>query len=332
MLAKRIANLQFLKTYIESNHDDWKLAKELAERANGWFTQQFIEHACEQISQVFLDEEKLNLFADNIHYVHDVQSKKNIGLTMAGNIPLVGFHDLLCCYLSGHYVRIKMSSKDNILLTHLLQKLYEHDDEAKQDIQISEMLKACDVYIATGSNSSAQYFEKYFAKYPHIIRKNRTSIAVLNGKETPENLENLADDVYIYFGLGCRNVTKVYVPQGYNFEPMLNAFRKYDELKNHNKYRNNIDYHLAIYMLNNQYYMSNESIMMVENSSLFSPIGVLHYEFYDNEEDLDFSEQANDIQVIVGNNYAALGSSQQPSLIDYADGMNTIDFLNSLSR
>jgi hypothetical protein len=113
---------------------------------------------------------------------------------------------------------------------------------------------------------------------------------------------------------------------------MLNAFRKYDELKNHNKYRNNIDYHLAIYMLNNQYYMSNESIMMVENSSLFSPIGVLHYEFYDNEEDLDFSEQANDIQVIVGNNYAALGSSQQPSLIDYADGMNTIDFLNSLSR
>lgn len=332
MLAKRIANLQFLKTYIESNDDDWKLAKELAERANGWFTQQFIEHACEQISQVFLDEEKLNLFADDIHYVHDVQSKKNIGLTMAGNIPLVGFHDLLCCYLSGHYVRIKMSSKDNILLTHLLQKLYEHDDEAKQDIQISEMLKACDVYIATGSNSSAQYFEKYFAKYPHIIRKNRTSIAVINGKETPENLESLADDVYIYFGLGCRNVTKVYVPQGYNFEPMLNAFRKYDELKNHNKYRNNIDYHLAIYILNNQYYMSNESIMMVENSSLFSPIGVLHYEFYDNEEDLDFSEQANDIQVVVGNNYAKMGSSQQPSLIDYADGMNTIDFLNSLSR
>lgn len=332
MLAKRIANLQFLKTYIESNDDDWKLAKELAERANGWFTQQFIEHACEHISQVFLDEEKLNLFADDIHYVHDVQSKKNIGLTMAGNIPLVGFHDLLCCYLSGHYVRIKMSSKDNILLTHLLQKLYEHDDEAKQDIQISEMLKACDVYIATGSNSSAQYFEKYFAKYPHIIRKNRTSIAVINGKETPENLESLADDVYIYFGLGCRNVTKVYVPQGYNFEPMLNAFRKYDELKNHNKYRNNIDYHLAIYILNNQYYMSNESIMMVENSSLFSPIGVLHYEFYDNEEDLDFSEQANDIQVVVGNNYAKMGSSQQPSLIDYADGMNTIDFLNSLSR
>jgi hypothetical protein len=250
---------------------------------------------------------------------------------MAGNIPMVGFHDFLCVFLSGHRIHIKLSSKDEVLMKHIIEKMIEWDESLKEVIVISEMLKGCDAYIATGSNNSANYFEYYFAKYPHIIRKNRTSVAILTGKETTEELEALADDVYQYYGLGCRNVTKLYVPMDYDFINLLNAFRKYDHLKDHNKYRNNIDYNLAIYILNNQYYMSNDSLLMVENESIFSPISVLHYEFYEKLETIIESlSHRNDLQAIVGHDFIPFGEAQKPMLTDFADGVNTIEFLNSL--
>src|SRR5258705_2818190 len=220
---------------------------------------------------------------------------------MAGNIPLVGFHDLLCVFISGHKAMIKLSSKDKLLIKHLTEKLGEWDAEINDLIQFSEMLKGCDAYIATGSNNSSRYFDYYFGKYPHIIRRNRTSVAILAGEETNEELEKLADDVYLYFGLGCRNITKIYVPKEYDFIPLLEAFKKYNWLADHHKYKNNYDYNLALHQLNKKYYMTNGSILLIGDRALFSPISQLNYEFYVNKDALMEKMAENpDLQCIVG--------------------------------
>src|SRR4051812_6551940 len=171
---------------------------------------------------------------------------------MAGNIPLVGLHDFLCVFISGHYAMIKPSTRDEALIRHIADKLIEWNGEAEKYIRTSALIRNCDAYIATGSNNSARYFDYYFKKYPSIIRRNRTSVAVLTGKESEAELEKLSDDVYQYFGLGCRNVTKILVPKGYDFVPLLNAFKKWDYLINHHKFKNNYDYNLAIHILNNR--------------------------------------------------------------------------------
>jgi hypothetical protein len=256
---------------------------------------------------------------------------KNVGLVMAGNIPLVGFHDFLSVLISGHRQTIKASSKDEVLIKHLVQQLHAWEPATESLIAFQPMLKGCDAYIATGSNNSARYFDYYFGKYPHIIRRNRTSVAILTGNETVEELSLLANDVYQYFGLGCRNVTKVYVPEEYDFVPLLETFKKYNYLADHHKYKNNYDYQLAILILNKQYYMTNSSIILHENSAFFSPISVLHYAFYKNEAEVAASLQGNeDIQCIAGKRYIPFGQTQQPELSDYADGMDTLQFLLNL--
>jgi len=250
---------------------------------------------------------------------------------MAGNIPLVGFHDWLCVFISGHKSLIKLSSKDQVLLKHLTDKMIEWNEEVKELVQFADMLKSCDAYIATGSNNSSRYFEYYFGKYPHIIRRNRTSIAILNGKETNEDLEKLADDVYQYFGLGCCNVTKIYLPFNYDFLPLLTIFKKYNYLADHHKYKNNYDYNLAVQILNKKYYMTNNSILLIEEPSLFSPISQLNYEFYNNKKDLVASLQTiNDIQSIIGKDFISFGQAQQPGITGYADGIDTLMFLINL--
>ncbi len=250
---------------------------------------------------------------------------------MAGNIPLVGFHDWLCVFISGHKALIKPSSKDQVLIKHLLEKLNEWNADAATFSEFSEMLKGCDAYIATGSNNSSRYFEYYFKKYPHIIRRNRTSVAVLTGKETNEELEKLADDVYLYFGLGCRNVTKIYVPEEYDFIPLLEAFRKYNYLADHHKYKNNYDYNLALHLLNKKYYMTNGSILLIEDAPFFSPISQLNYEFYNDRNILqNLLKQNSDLQCIVGKDFTAFGESQSPVISDYADGVDTLHFLSKL--
>jgi hypothetical protein len=198
-------------------------------------------------------------------------------------------------------------------------------------IVFQEMLKDCDAYIATGSNNSARYFEYYFKKYPHIIRRNRTSVAILDDNETTKELEELADDVHLYFGMGCRNVTKIFVPKGYEFIPLLTAFKKYDHFKDHNKYKNNYDYNLALHILNGKFYMANESIILLENSSIFSPISQLNYEFYTDKKTVEESlRSSDDVQCTVGHNHIPFGQAQLPSLTDYADGIDTINFLTKL--
>jgi len=250
---------------------------------------------------------------------------------MAGNIPLVGFHDFLCVFISGHKALIKPSSKDQVLIKHLIDKLGDWDEETKSLVSFSDMLKGCDAYIATGSNNSSRYFDYYFGKYPNIIRRNRTSVAILTGEETKEELGKLADDVYQYFGLGCRNVTKIYVPKDYDFIPLLESFKKYNYLADHFKYKNNYDYNLALHLLNKKYYMTNDSILLIEEPAIFSPISQLNYEFYSDNDDLaEKSAPVQDLQCVVGKGFIAFGQAQSPAITDYADGIDTLAFLSEL--
>jgi hypothetical protein len=329
-LQKRIELLQKLKNYLEENNSDWQQAKAKATAYNGWFIPGFIDMAVHNICTAFLDTEKLQAWANHYH-LDDNIAGKNIGIVMAGNIPLVGFHDFLSVFISGHKQTIKLSSKDDVLLKHIVQQLQVWDAGIAAYISFAEMLKGCDAYIATGSNNSARYFEQYFAKYPSIIRRNRTSVAVIDGNETTEELERLSDDIHLYFGLGCRNVTKIFVPEGYDFVPLLKAFDQYKYFADHNKYKNNYDYQLSIALMNNIYYMTNESTLLIENDAVFSAISQLNYSFYKDEAAVQKTLEPNTaIQCVVGHGYIDFGLAQKPGLFDYADGVDTMGFLLTL--
>jgi hypothetical protein len=328
-LQNRIEILRKLRDYLINNSEEWQQVKHTASIHNGWFTPSFIDLSINNIIERYLDENDLHAWIKDYSII-DPSSPKNIGIVMAGNIPMVGFHDFLSVFISGHYQTIKLSEKDNQLLKHLVLKMYEWDSKMKEYAQFANLLKGCDAYIATGSNNSARYFEQYFAKYPSIIRKNRTSIAILDGTETNEYLEKLSDDIHLFFGLGCRNVTKIYVPEEYNFLPLLQSFHQYKYFADHHKYKNNYDYNLSIQLMNNRYYMTNESTLLVENDSLFSPISQLNYSFYNNKESLiENLKIQEDVQCIVGLDIP-FGMAQKPGLKDYADGIDTLDFLSKL--
>ena len=328
-LQMRIALAAQLGQYILSGSPEWLEVKQRASLINPWFTPEFIDIATGNIAKHFLDKQKLENWTSS--YKIEAVTPKKIGIVMAGNIPLVGFHDFLCVFISGHKAIIKASSKDEVLIKHLAQKLIEWDKELSEMIVFQEMLKNCDAYIATGSNNSARYFEYYFKKYPHIIRRNRTSAAILDGNETTTELEKLADDVHLYFGMGCRNVTKIFVPKDYDFIPLLTVFKKYDHFKDHNKYKNNYDYNLALHILNGKFYMANESLILLENPSIFSPISQLNYEFYTDKNTITESlRSTDDLQCTVGHDHIPFGQAQLPSLSDYADGIDTINFLIKL--
>ena len=328
-LAERIDVMVGLGKYLQSDHDDWMIVKQKAFEKNGWFAPEFITLAVNNIVTEFLQKDKLESWVAS-YYLDDNIIAKNVGIVMAGNIPLVGFHDFLSVFIAGHKQTIRLSSKDDVLLKHIADKLFEWKPSLHEPIVFADMLKGCDAYIATGSNNTARYFDYYFGRYPNIIRRNRTSVAVLTGNETPTDLELLADDVHVYFGLGCRNVTKIYVSSSYDFVPLLNAFKKYSYFSDHTKYRNNYDYNLALLIMNNVYYMTNESILLVENEQFFSPISQLNFSFYtDLTVVKKLLEKDENIQCIVGENIA-FGKAQQPSLINYADGIDTMQFLLSL--
>lgn len=330
-LQHRIYLMKSIGKYILSDNEEWNNVKQNASQHNGWFIPEFIDLANKNIADNYLSEEKLSAWTAFYKIEEESKNPKNVGIVMAGNIPLVGFHDLLCVFISGNKALVKASSKDDKLIRHLVDILIEWDNEVAELIQFSDMLKNCDAYIATGSTNSSRYFEYYFSKFPHIIRRNRTSVAILNGEETGAELLNLADDVYLFFGLGCRNVTKIYVPENYDFVPLLNAFKKYDILAMNNKYKNNYDYNLAIHLLNAQYYMSTDSILLIEDQSIFSPISQLNYEFFNNLNELQQKlKNYSDVQCIVGHESVPFGMAQSPELMDYADGVDSMQFLISL--
>lgn len=324
----KINALVALGHYMKGQSQEWESAKDYALQGNQWFTAEMIEVSAKQIATNFLQQDKLNLWMSSYE---PSCSDKVVGITMAGNIPMVGFHDLLCVYLSGQKARIKLSSKDAVLIKHLLAQLASYDPSIVTQIEITDNLRNCDAYIATGSNNTARYFEQYFGKYPNIIRRNRTSVAVLDGAETDEELSALAQDVFLYFGLGCRNVTQICVPNGYNFDKLFLAFDTYKDYIHHHKYCNNYDYYLAIYLLNRVPYLSNNFILLVENEFPFSAVSVLHYRFYTDKQALRASlANSADIQCVVAKDAVPFGKAQEPSLSDFADGVDTMKFLCSL--
>jgi Acyl-CoA reductase (LuxC) len=330
-LQHRIDLLIQLGKYIQNNDPQWQAIKLQASQTNGWFTPHFIDLAAANIAENFLAQQPLEQIAEKYQLNHPPKSPANVGIVMAGNIPLVGFHDWLSVLLSGHRATVKLSSKDNVLLPHLFSKIAEWQPDAAGLTQEAGMLKGCDAYIATGSDNSARYFDYYFKPYPSIIRHNRTSVAVLDGTEFPAELDGLADDTHLFFGLGCRNVTKIFVPSGYDFVPLLEAMRKYSHFADHAKYKNNYDYQLAIHLLNNKYYMTNGSILLSESAEIFSPISQLNYAFYDNKNELiQGLGNNNSIQCIVAQGGLAFGLAQRPQWEDYADGINTMSFLQGL--
>lgn len=326
----RINLLIELGKYIQQNNENWQQAKADAYYKNPWFIPEFINLSTQAIATNFLQEDVLKQFANN-YAINDAINPKTVGIVMAGNIPLVGFHDFLCCFLSGHDCLIKASSKDDVLIKHLVNVLYQLEVTIQNKVSFAQTLKNCDAYIATGSNNSGRYFDYYFGKYPSIIRKNKTSVAVLLGNETEEELQQLATDVMLYFGQGCRNVTCLYVPSNYNFEPLLNSFKKYENLIDFHKYKHNYDYQLALLMMNNKYYMTNGLLVLSQNESIFSAISHLHFNFYNSIEELTNQLNQNDnIQCIVGKQFTPFGKAQQPKINDFADGVDTMQFLTNL--
>lgn len=328
-LQNRIRILAELGEFMLSEDISWKNAKTRAFQQNAWFIPDFIDLSISQIAERFLQKDLLEKWVSDYQIPDREETPKKIGLVMAGNIPLVGFHDFLCCYINGHDPVIRLSSRDSSLFPVMLEFLNKKNQAAGQ-ITVSPMLKGMDAYIATGSNNSARYFDYYFGKYPSLIRRNRTSIALLEGDETTEELEKLADDVFLYFGLGCRNVTQIRVPENYDFVPLLGAFRKYQWMADHHKYKNNYDYRLSLAILNKLQYMSNDCLLMLENDSPFSPIAVLHYTYYKDIKNSIPMETDENLQCMIGRQFLPFGESQRPGLSDYADGRDTMKFLRSL--
>ena len=330
-LENRIASLCLLGKSMDPELPE---VQEVAERAffnNRWFTREHIYLMLESIRHQFLQEEKLHQWLAG-YTIKDEQPAKNIGLIMAGNIPLVGFHDLLCVLLSGHKALIKLSSKDNILLPWLLEKLFLADEKWRSRVAVAELLNGMDAAIATGSNNSARYFHYYFDKYPHIIRKNRGSVAVLKGNESTADLLQLGIDIFTYFGLGCRNVSKLLVPEGYSFNHFFESIAPFHKVIEHNKYKNNFDYNLTLLMMNKEPHYNNDFLMLKEDSRMVSPVAILHYEYYQSETDLTdkLEKQKDEIQVIAGENFIPFGKTQTPELWDYADKVDTMEFLVNL--
>jgi hypothetical protein len=328
-LQNRITLLSTLRDYLADNDEELQAIKHSASLHNGWFTIEFIDTAIKNIIRQFLNAEKLQQWA-NHYFLNDSIVPKNVGIVMAGNIPLVGFHDFLCVFISGHKQTIKLSSKDDVLMKHILDKMCGWDAAVKDFVTLAPFLKGCDAYIATGSNNSARYFDYYFSRYPAVIRKNRTSVAILKGDENIEALEKLSDDIHIFFGLGCRNVTKIFVPEGYDFVPLLQSFHRYKYFADHHKYRNNYDYNLSVQIMNNRFYMTNETTLLVESDNLFSPISQLNYSFYGDAASIIATlRESDEVQCIAGVDIN-FGAVQSPGLFDYADGVDTMQFLLTL--
>ena len=332
-----IQALVALGKYIQEPDEKLNLAINLSTQKNSWFTKGNVSNALHAISRM-LQQEALEQWLSRYEFSGD---PKKIGLVLAGNIPMVGFHDVLSTLLSGNIALIKLSSNDDVLMTTILDKLTELEPALSEQIKIVHKLENFDAVIATGSNNTSRYFEYYFSKVPHIIRKNRNSIAVLTGNETVEDFKALARDIFDYFGLGCRNVSKLYVPEAYNFIPFLDAIEEFNTVLDHHKYKNNYDYNKSIYLINKVEHLDNGFLLVSPNTSLISPLSVLFYENYSSLEALrqELENKSEEIQVVVSDeplniavSNVGFGESQQPKLWDYADGVDTMQFLTSLGK
>ncbi|WP_296621396.1 acyl-CoA reductase [Marivirga sp.] len=319
-----------LRNMNEAELDEWYFR---ATSYNNWFTRENVVHAVKALGGM-LKAEKLDQWVEN--YDIPQENPKKIAVIMAGNIPLVGFHDFLSVLISGNSVVAKLSSQDPYLLKEIVAKLIKINPEFESKIELTqETISGFDAVIATGSNNSARYFEQYFGKYPNIIRKNRSSVAVLTGNESEEEIQALGKDIFQYYGLGCRNVSKLLVPEGFDFSPFIKTLDDFKWVADHHKWVNNYDYNKSIYLVNDEAHLDSGFFLMKEDEALVSPISVLFYEFYKNEEGLKdkLAKQEERIQCVVQKgSEIEPGKAQQPELWEYADGVDTLEFLSSLNR
>jgi len=313
-------------------YEDFIKLIHLSQSHNGWYTPEQVYFAIKSWAEA-LTEENLDKWLSNYSF-NSSQKQKTVALILAGNIPLVGFHDFLSVLITGNKALIKTSSNDQHLLPFLAKYLIFVDESLKDEVTFVEgKLENFDTVIATGSNNTARYFEYYFKDKPSIIRKNRNSVAVLNGQESKEDLEALGEDIFRYFGLGCRNVSKIFVPKGYKFDAFFEAIFKYQDVIHYEKYANNYDYNKAVFLMSNFKLLDNGFLTIKEDASYASPISSVFYEFYENIEDLQnrLEAETEQIQCIVSNNLIknsiSFGQTQNPQLWDYADNVDTISFL-----
>jgi hypothetical protein len=349
-LSQRIKVLEQFNFFLSDYLNEWKQNNKYPDHSrfseiniavkktianNAWFTEETIKDSFEGII-TFLDANKLKSWISG--YSFPDETKKNIGVIMAGNIPLVGFHDFLCVLMSGHRFIGKLSSDDPFLLPVFANVLKEFDSNLAEMMHFSSgKLSGFDAIIATGSDNSARYFEFYFGKYPNIIRRNRNSLAILEGDESLEDFQKLAIDIFSYFGLGCRSVSSVLIPSGFEPWKLFEGFTAFKKLLNHTKYFNNYEFNKAIYLVNNDLHYDNGFLLMKEDKRISSPVAVLNFQFYDNIEALKvFMELHNpEIQCIVSKNgkwpfSVNFGEAQKPLIKDFADNIDTLDFLLNL--
>jgi len=336
-LSQRIA--AFVKLGESIQQMDEESREELfwrAQNGNNWFTEESVSSALEGIVYM-LQETNLNKWLSN-YEIPPVTIPKSIGILMAGNIPLVGFHDFLTVLISGNRACVKLSSSDSFLMNWIFKKLVEIEPLFDSAISVEDMLKGKDAYIATGSDNSARYFNYYFGKYPSLIRQNRTSVAILSGEESKEDLISLGLDIFKYFGLGCRNVSKVYVKSESQLQDLLGALEVYSSVANHHKYHNNYDYNKSIYLVNSEKHLDNGFLLVKESLDLVSPISVLFYEVYNSKETLKnrLEPLENKIQCIVSDpsfwpGAISFGNAQNPEPWEYADQVDTLQFLIDLN-
>jgi len=309
---------------------------QIAKINNGWFSEQSITFAFNSWSKS-LNIDSLKKWISN-YSIPECNTRKTVAIIMAGNIPLVGFHDFIAVLVSGHNVLVKLSSNDKIILPFLSSYLCKIAPSFLERIQFTEKKLSCfEAVIATGSNNTSRYFQYYFGKYPNIIRKNRNSVAVLNGMESEEQLTKLAKDIFQYFGLGCRSVSKIYIPKGYHFDSFFKAMFHWKHVINDSKYMNNYDYNKAVYLMShNPNLLDNEFMLLKEDTGFSSPISVLYYEYYTSKEKLQkkILENNHQIQCVVSNigikNQIYFGETQHPNLWQYADQIDTLQFLIQL--
>ncbi len=338
-IAERIELMARLGEHLLENKDEFLHAlMNRTEFNNQWFTLENQHLAIKAVAEQFLQKKYLQDWADHYASIEPVSPKK-VGLVLAGNIPMVGFHDILSVFIAGHQAYIKLSSKDAFILPYLFKILGQWDERSAPYFTVQQKLEGFEAVIATGSNNSSRYFEVYFGKYPHIIRKNRNAVAVLTGEEDQDELHNLGKDVFRYFGLGCRNVAKLYVPENYDFDPLLTALHEYRSVVLHTKYKNNFDYNYAMFMLNKEPFKANGCILLREDAATTSRIANLNYEYYQTLHQIPamLAEKEEQIQCVVAKDGVLemptlpFGTAQSPGLMDYADGVDTMKFLTELS-
>ncbi len=324
------SNVLFKKHYNSFNN----IIKTSYEK-NAWFTEENVRNAITSISESLKEKNIKKWIKPYIKKFNNNRISKRVGVVMAGNIPVVGFHDFLCVLISGNTFAGKLSSQDPELLPAIAKVLIDIEPEFKNKIEFTEeKLTNFDAIIATGSDNTSRYFEYYFGKYPNIIRKNRNGVAVISGNETHDELRLLGQDIFMYFGLGCRNVSKIFVPKAYSFDKFIDAVKSFEDVINHCKYRNNYDYYKSIYLINKTAHLDNGFLMLKEDKGFGSPISVLYFEYYENKNELNnlLNSNADKIQCLISNDKEinsciSFGTSQSPQLWDYADGIDTMEFL-----